>query len=150
MPDIMIAFSSGMNEYKWQRFLHDLNAGEAEFTVGVEIPVWRWRDGCEQIPITHPGDRVYIVFNRLVRGFAPLVCLSGQKEGQPWFTLMLDLTQWEPCGLEWAWGAEFRRSWRYARFTRPCLTDFPAWDTDPGLTVAPWPQRAARKELVTA
>lgn len=148
MPDIMIAFSDGVNQHKWERLLDTLNSGATDFTVDVEVPRWRNRDGYEAVPSILPGDRVYVVYNRLVRGFAPLLHV-GVKERE-WFSLDLDLWRWEPCGLEWAWGPEFRRSWRYVRFTRPCLTDFPAWDTDPGLTVAPWPQRAAQKELVTA
>lgn len=144
MADIMLAYGGPEGEPIWRRILEDIWHSHPYSDLPTRAAIWRVNG--ERYPVAYESERVYIVYNRLVRGYAPLVGFQGCDGGRL-FRVMADLSQWQPCGLEWPWGPDFRFGWRYVRFTRPCLTDFPGWHSDPGLPVSTMGDRAAQREL---
>lgn len=137
MSNIMIAFADGdpSTWNQWEAFLRAMDEERPEFQL--EVMVAQWRTGYDEKPSMRYGDRIYFVVNRFIRGYVKLLAPVEMTRDMTTILLDVDPRQFEPCGLEWYWGPEFRRSWRYVRFTTACLTPFPDWRTAPGLPVRP-------------
>lgn len=122
MSGIMIAMWYCQGTTQWSDWVHAVDTEQERSTVRACLPTWR--DG--GVPEVYPGQRCYLVFNQQIHGFAPVVGLPVQVDDKT-FEIDLDASQWQPCGLEWAWKHHYRHSWRYVRFTWACLLDFPNW-----------------------
>jgi hypothetical protein len=131
MADILIAYSSGTNERRWRELRDAISSDQESFVVVVRAATWRTQE--DVFPQVRRGDLVYVVYNRLVRGQAPIKQVLGRDDMSFW--LELDLNRWESHGLEWPYGPKFGHSWRYARFSPACYTDFNNWGEHPGLPI---------------
>lgn len=139
MPDILIALET---EEEWDAFCDAVHRGERAWLTCVLGATWR-KNG-EVWPEIAPGERVYVVWGTIVRGYAPLVAWRTPEQyghgapgsRTPDAQVRLDLSRFVPEGESSRFRDEFRRSWRYHR---------PAGGTQPKYDGARWEWAGAQQ-----
>lgn len=136
MTHILVAYDDGTDPtyQRWEEVMAAMRAGMTEYTLRTLLP--RWRENGDIFPDIQTGERVYVVYNRVTRGWFSLLAPPRRSSSGNAAYLDVNATRFTACGLEWVWGPHFGRSWRYVRFTEPCHIEFPDWATHPGLRVA--------------
>lgn len=124
MADIMIGFTDAYTPGRFEEFVSHVAQRNVRARVNVLRAFWR---EANQLPNVQPGDRIYVVYNSLLRGYAPLV-QHHPCDGK-FLPLDLNAAAFVPCSLEWRYGPDFRYSWRGVRFNEACLHPFPEWAT---------------------
>lgn len=120
----------------WKYLVKGIDEQHDRHAVFVAAALWRMNPGIDTHPNVWTGDRIIIVYKRVVRGHCILA--DPPVHHETYSTLHLDLTTFVPATVEWAYGPSFRRSWRPCNFTEPCLMPFPDWREHPGFEVIDW------------